>query len=238
MSDDELDTAYLRIRQMAEQCTRLRSFKISITSSDSIPSFNLFSPGRLVQSLLPTAERLETLMVHIEAILPLAFPATFIGADMHRFTKLRELSLDEMCFCHHRYYEDEDNSIGTKAATNTCLVDVLPSSVSFLNIRLRKKPRAVPDLVHLGIAASAGKFPGLKHVTVEAYITVREDSPDALFGGYDYMGYSSESPGQSRQIQALRPKLTAAFGGSSVAVEVIGMRMRQQRGTSVRPALL
>lgn len=218
LTDKEHDTAYQRIRQMAEQCPKLSSFKLAIKQYPSyefeqLASINPFSPSRLLQSLLPADSRLETLMIHMESVPQLqSNPARLVGVDLHRFTQLQQISLDEFCFCQHWMYkekgkEEAGGECPEICRNNSCLVDMIPTSLTSLNIRLRKKPRAVPDIIQLGEAAAAGRFPNLKHVTVEAYFYVRE---------YGNHGPLIAQP----EIQALGPEFADAFRGSRATVEV------------------
>lgn len=224
---EQNDVAYERIAQMAQQCHKLRSFKIAVRNTAGATLPNPFSPSRLLQNLLPTARRLETLMIHTEWVQPAADPGMLLGARMHQFTQMQQLSLDEMCFCHHWIHGEEEDEEprqrGEPAAacrTNSCLVDVLPTSVVSLNIRLRKKPRAVPDLVRLGRDAAAGAFRNLRSVTVEVYFYTHTESNNNIFGG----GYTPIVA--QPEIHAVAPKLADAFQGSGVAVEVMELQTR------------
>lgn len=233
ISNEELDMAYLRLRHIAEQCAKLSSFKISIDFADGPHVANSFSPNRLLQSLRPMAARLEVLTIHLERVWPVPGDAALLGAGMHDFTRLQDLSLDEMCFCNHW----DDNS---KTESNSCLVDVLPSSVKYLNVRLRKWPRAIPDLVRLGnvAAGAADRFPSLKHVTVEAYLHRPPVSEPNRFCWADDVPSPQRSLATAEpQIQALPLQLAEAFKGSGVVTEVMGMRTRLTRSSRVVPLL-
>lgn len=68
--NEEISTPWLQIRHMVEQCANLSSFKISVKCSNGPQMTNSFSSRDLLQSLLPAASRLETLMIHMEAVRP------------------------------------------------------------------------------------------------------------------------------------------------------------------------
>lgn len=238
------EAAYLRIQQMTQQCHNLTSFKISVGWLDEPSAASTFSPSRLLQSLLPTTSRLKTLKIHLDTVQLQDRPSILLGQDLHFFTNLQELSLDEMCFCHHWTSNGEaqgDAYIESYAIrrNNDCLVYILPLSVVFLNIRLRKGPRAIPDLVRLGNAAAAGRFPNLKHVTVESYL----DFPDDSKKKPHHSPWIERQPTFGRnltrapQIQAIAPKLAEAFRGSDVVVEVTAIRMRLTGPRSAVPLL-
>lgn len=251
VSEEELDVAYLRLRQMAEQCTKLSSFKISVEWHDLPIIANSFSPSRLLQSLMPTASRLEALTIYMDTIRPQPDPGVLLGADLPRFAQLQELSLDEMCFCQHWLYpagagvgSDVDvTQDGRQGATtsgvsssdehpeicksSSCLVDILPLSVVSLNVRLRMRPRAIPDLVHLGSAAGAGEYPNLQHVTVETYLDFPDEDDERSYSHWVRRApYSPGSIATAPQILSIRSKLAEAFRDSDIAVEVIPTRIR------------
>lgn len=249
LTAEEVDMAYQRLQEMATQCTALTSFKMGVGYADYPSTGDTFSPSRLLQSLMPTASRLETLTLSVKMLFFERFgpyPSLLVGADLDHFTQLQELSLDEWFFCHHWNYENDnsndhdhdDNSNDEEGhndeddmhdlhlldneehtiqrecppgcRTNSCLLDVLSTSVTSLNVHLRQKTRAVPDLMHLAMAAVAGSFPKLKHVTVESYFYLYQKSP---------YGSVVAQP----EMLALGPKLAEAFRGSGVTVEVTGI---------------
>lgn len=259
-TSEEQDTAYLRIQQMVKQCVKLKSFKMAVDCMVGHHVTNSFDPSRLIRALLPAASRMVTLMLHMDTVWIQPDLAILIGADMHSFKRLAELSLDEMCFCHHwvyncevqpdRFPSDPHLQVGEEAETannevpysqayetNSCLVDILPLSVTSLNIRLRKRPRVIPDLTNLGVAAVAGRLPNLRHVTVESYVKVRETALQNRFYDSDFNRLSHQSPATAPQIQALTLRLTEAFRGSGVAVEVTGIPLRELEEGAVVPLL-
>lgn len=228
MTDVEQETAYSRIRQLATQCTKLTSFKLAVAPMDGPRHANPFSPNRLLQNLLPMSTRLETMSIQMAKVHIKRDPPTVLGADIHRFTRLRQLSLDEMCFCRHWLHDDNDAEDGK--LSNSCLVEVLPTTVASLSIRLRRKPRTVPDLVQLGKAAIAGAFPNLKHLTVESYLLSADDGPDPanFFSQRDYWPERLRNPQTAQsQTQALTSVLAEAFRGSKVVLEVTEIQTRQ-----------
>lgn len=111
VTEEQEDRAYRRIEQMARECVSLNSLKLSVVTLDSRASANTFSPNRLLQSLLPTASRLETLHIDAEQIRLQVGPAVLLGTDMHCFTELQHLSLDEICFCRHWVSGNGTNSL-------------------------------------------------------------------------------------------------------------------------------
>lgn len=102
-------------------------------------------------------------------------------------------------------------------------MDVLPKSITSLNIRLRRKPLAIPDIFHLGKAAVDGQLPKLKRLTVEAYLRVPKESiqQDRHWTSVVCSPYGELA--QEPTIQALKPKLAEAFQGSDVFVDVTGL---------------
>lgn len=194
LPEEQLEAAYAGMEQMARECASLRSFSVSVVPFDGTGP-NSFSPRRLLQSLLPAAERLEAICVQPYGIALRPFTELLVGgADLHCFTRLQELSLLEDCFCRgwtldDDYDPDDDDFLGSLpgedsdgkeadekeeehpyACTSTmCLVDMVPQSVTSLTVRLRGQPRAIPDIVRLGQEAAQGRFPSLRRVAVEFY---------------------------------------------------------------------
>lgn len=230
MPVDQQDVAYRPIQQMVNECTSLRSFKISIVPLSSRTT-NGFSPNKLVQSLMPAASRLETLSIHTHKIRLRSDPDVLIGTALRPFTALKNLSLPEDCFCKHWIYKNDQGGLDTFAIEHemhpeaySCLVSTLPTSVTSLNIRLRKRPYVVPDILHLGKAALDGLFPSLKRITVEA-------SPWVLKASIQQAGHRTSNacsqygkPTGESAMQDLEAKLEEAFQGSGVLVDVVSFR--------------
>lgn len=254
--------AYLRIQQLAEQCINLESFKIFVRR---VEQFSSFSPNRLLQSLLPACSRLETLVIREDGLRPRPLPTMLLGEDMHSFTKLQELSLDEVSFCHHWLSDGETESQARTDATSTvdlnshhlheggtdesdeypqtlqsdsCLVDILPVSVKHLSILLARRSRAIPDLVHLGIAAAAGNFPSLKHISVESHVNLREIWDNMRMSSDGRTSFARRDLTTGPEIQALETKLEKAFRGSGAVVEVRSFRIREFRRSAAQYASL
>lgn len=244
------DIAYERIRQMVTQCAAVSSFKVTASHYDN-PYFDIaFSPSRLLQSLIPISSRLETLAIHIKDIKLQNEPAVLLGADMHGFTKLRHLYLDEMCFCHHRIYgrqpedevDEEDRTIPGEAypevcRTNSCLVDILPKSVTSLHLQLPSKPWSVPDLMQLGKEAVAGKFPNLRRLSIDASVHEMHQEPPNSFLWPERLRADEQIPLTGRHVQVWAPKLAEVFRGSGVALEVIATWENQSRRNMAVPML-
>lgn len=205
-SVEEQDAAYVRIEQIARECTSLRSFEMSVMPLEKRGMPNTFSPRRLVESLLPAASRLESLSIHPNDVRLRYATEVLLDGGMHRFTNLQRLSLNEECFCRHRVYERKDadcfpqeecddptNDEYPQVRTDgACLVNVLPRSVTSLRVRMQAKRQAIPDVMRLGRAAVDGQFPNLKRVAMQTAM-----------------------PG-------LEHKLAEAFQGSSVFAQVVG----------------
>lgn len=221
----EQDVAYSHLRQLATQCSRLASFKMAVAPLDGPQHVNPFSPNKLTQSLLTTAARLETLSIQMAKVCIQPDPAILVGAAIHRFTRLQRLSLDEMCFCSH-WLPSHDGS------KSCCLVDVLPATVTSLSVWLRRRPRAMPDLVQLGRRAASGAFLNLAHLTVESYLLPAMDQDgtelENFFSQRDYWPASLQNPQAAQeQVQELTAMLVKAFRNSKVVLEVMEIRTRQ-----------
>lgn len=236
VTEEEQDTAYARIAQMVEECTALISFKMSVRCVDQPRSPNTFSPSRLLQSLMPAASRLETLEINAEMVNLQKDSAVLVGVGLHSFTKLQRLSLNENCFCSHRLYGNYNGGLDPfqpwdqgegeyphVCRANRCLVEALPKSVTSLNIRLGRKPLAIPDILCLGNAAVDGQFPNLVHITVEAYLMVPKERLQEGRHWTSISCFPEGDPVEDPNMQPLAPKLAEAFHGSGVTAGVKGI---------------
>ncbi|CEJ88349.1 hypothetical protein VHEMI04693 [[Torrubiella] hemipterigena] len=239
VTQEQQDVAYARIEQMVTECSKLTSFKMSTICIDYPRFYNTFSLHRLLQSLLVAASRLETFEINTEHIRYRAGSTATLAADFSCFPKLQRLSFDEECICQHWTYGiyndqydplnpcDEGEEYPPVCRNNHCLVDMLPP-VASLNIQLAPNPRIIPDILQLEKAVREGRFPNLKHLTLETCLRIPKAKLRQSLESYE----RNEIHHSHRQdfyrnieaqpkMQALVPTIEEAFRGSSVFVEVL-----------------
>lgn len=239
VTQEQQDVAYARIEQMANECGKLTSFKMSTICIDYPRFYNTFSLHRLLQSLLPAASRLETFEINTQHIKYRAGSTATLAADFSCFPKLQRLSFDEECICQHWTYGtdndeydplnpcDEGEECPLVCRDNHCLVDMLPP-VASLNIRLAPIPRIIPDILQLEKAVREGRFPNLKHLTLETCLRIPKAKLQQSLESYerDERDYSQghefyRNIETQPKMQTLVPTIEEAFRGSSVFVEVL-----------------
>lgn len=143
------------IFKMLQLCTDLRKFTFRLKFPDNYNSIS-FPPQKLSETLLPTKKTLQHLELYCNiAKIPLFREGTLLGHCLKEFSALETLILDEELFCHHWMLDSYHNS---------CIVDILPDSVSFLTIRMHDKYKTIPDLTRLGQSVAEGGFPRLSRI--------------------------------------------------------------------------
>lgn len=182
----------------------------------------LFSPAELLKAILPLKDKLLHLEIQCSmAKIPFFPRETLFDIRLKEFTSLTTLTLDEELFCHHWLSQSSQDS---------CLVNILPDSVTSLTVRLHDKFKAIPDIVRLGREACLGRYSELSRVYVHVvddverlsdYGNLNED-PEAFDAAYFLHAIDPNKWKEALQILAVetRPKIVKAFEETNVQVEV------------------
>lgn len=209
------------IRNMLQLCTSLKKFTFRLKYPDQYEPA-LFSPAELLEAVLPAKKTLQHLELYCSFAKIPSFPKeTLLRYRLKGLFVLETLVLDEELFCHHWLPDPCDDS---------CIVDILPDSLTFLTIRMHDKFRTVSDLARLGQSVAKGALPRLSRLRVEIlhdilarsdYTTANrnEDAFDAEYHLYDvpWEQWRSTIRGLTEHVAV---RVREAFQGTKVAVEV------------------
>lgn len=155
------------IERLIKRCKKLRRFRLHLAAYCQSTAESSFSPTRMIECLATASETLthfslacSYLLIHNLA------PYTLLGSNMSMFTRLTNLDVEEQVFCHHWL---------DTAEPATCIINMLPTTVTTLTVRLHDKFRAIGDVCRLGTAICNGGFPALTslHVIVQYPIGTR-----------------------------------------------------------------
>lgn len=208
---------------MLQRCPKLTKLVYRHKYPDQYKPTVLFSPAALLNSILPyIKKRLQHLELYCSAAKIPSFPIdTLLGFRMKEFTVLSTLVLDEELFCQHWLSDSSQDS---------CLVNILPETVSSLTVRLHDKFKAVPDIERLGRQVASGYYSKLSRLQVHV-LHDREEIEDTWNANQDPDAFDSEYLLHSvpeeqwettlRELaESIRLTVTEAFRDAEVAVEV------------------
>lgn len=210
---------YVGIQNLVQKCTRLSGFMFRLKYPDN-PA--LFSPAELVGAILPATQTLTSLELFCSlAKIPHLINSTLLDKTIGQFIHLTRLVLDEQLFCHHWEWIDGN-------CPDTCLVSILPQTLTNLTIRLHDKYKAGPDILRLGRDTRSGHFPSLARLQVDVLHDMGElyfhwHQNESLFDS-QYLLY--EKPAEEWEktlddlVQAIRPLILDEFKGTGVIVRV------------------
>ncbi|CEJ81036.1 hypothetical protein VHEMI01188 [[Torrubiella] hemipterigena] len=148
---------YIGIQDLVQKCKSLSRLMFRFKYPDKP---DLFSPVDLVRAILPAEKTLVSLELFCSiAKIPHQLDITLLDKTIKQFINLTRLVLDEQLFCHHWTSTAGD-------CPDTCLVDVLPQTVTDLTVRRHDKYKAVPDIIRLGGETRSGNFPCLAKLQI------------------------------------------------------------------------
>ncbi|OAQ60652.1 hypothetical protein VFPPC_06764 [Pochonia chlamydosporia 170] len=121
----------------------------------------VFSPADVILSLSSVSTTLKRIEIDTSDD-SMPTDHTNLGPALATLTNLVTLSMDAQCFCHH---EPDPESI-TQDHDVSCITSILPTTVKYPSIKLRKGRKSINDIVELGPQVAAGKFSNLNRVDV------------------------------------------------------------------------
>lgn len=208
---------YTGIRNLLSQCTSLK--KVSFAHADPNTFENagplLFYPKQAVDALLPVAPTVESLGLFCSrSMVPNLVQSSLLTDELHAFTQLSVLDLDEQVFCRHW--------LDTVAPPH-CLVGLLPSSVCSFTLRMHDKYRAIDDVIHLGqltnsslMATSLTRVRVLVLYNTNGLCYIPFDEEHYLHG----VEYDEQVEVLQTLAHKIRPRILAAFRNSMIRVTV------------------
>ncbi|KAF7548015.1 hypothetical protein G7046_g8825 [Stylonectria norvegica] len=122
------------------------------------------STEKFIQCLHPVQKSLKFIDINLMHHSLNSTPSGVIKkGELVSFTGLETLKLDDTGFCRHRWAAGGESTAKLEAK---CLTDSIPKSLKTLHVRVFDESGAWADLAHL--ADSAGQFPNLQRVNVDA----------------------------------------------------------------------
>lgn len=211
------------IFNMMQRCFRLKKFEYRHKWPDQYDPV-LFSPSELLDSIVPVRGTLQHLALYCSSAKIPSFPRdSLLNAKLVEFSSLTTIILDEELFCQH-WLSD------TNVSEDSCLIHILPKTLSSLTIRLHDKFKAVPDVVRLGNEVLLGGYPRLSCVAVNIIQDIDEPedpyagnrNPDAFNSEYLLHGIPSDQWEETLRAFANSTRLAVmkAFQGTKVAIDV------------------
>lgn len=176
MGADSENRVFNYLRELVRRCPELRCFEFRAGDEDSAD----FPITRLLAALEARRETLEEVSLRYKScgVETRTLPTRH---DFESLPNLKVLGLDRTAFCRHR------KGITGGQYHATCLVDVVPVSVSKLCIDLSDDfEMAFKDVEFLAKRTNAGDYPNLQHVELErsvytCLVSRQAHSPDDEF---------------------------------------------------------
>lgn len=159
MTDDRNGRAFTYIRELARRATALQCFQFWVIDDDA-PDFPI---GRLIEAFVASSSSIEEFRVYYR-MSELLGRQQLARQSLETLTGLRRLGLNSMAFCRHR------RDIDTRLVPHTCLVDVVPASVTELFLDLCGDfEMTFRDVEFFAKQVQDGDYPNLEHVELERY---------------------------------------------------------------------
>lgn len=217
------------ISNMLRCCPRLKKLVYRHKYSDQ---FNptLFFPTELLDAILVAKHTLLHLEMYCSYAKVPSFPSeSLMDFRLKELTLLTTLVIDEELFCQH--WLSDDSNATVNASFDTCLISILPETVSWLTVRLHDKLKAVPDIAQLGKEIALGHHNSqLSFLQVYVIHDVAgladpynlNNDPDAFDSTYFLYAVEPETCEEALQVEveSIRPTIVQAFSGTNVMVKV------------------
>lgn len=184
--DDE--NIYHEMEALVRLCPQLQEVNVyTEVHWDSLVGDQAFSPTQVFRILQQSSSTVRRIDIDTSDS-PVSPDWESMRATLADLVNMDTLALDEQCFCHHRL---QDSSAKRREDETTCLTSILPQTVRYLSVKLVKDPKAIGDILHLGLDVTAGKFPNLKRLDIVTGDYVRQSvdlldiDRDALLGAFE-----------------------------------------------------
>lgn len=157
--EDNIGPAIQNLAKLFQQLEEFNFYPRSACTYDY--RYSVFSPAEVILSLSSDSTTLKRMEIDTSDY---SMPTTHtnLGPALATLTNLVTLSMDAQCFCHHGPYPEsitQDHDV-------SCITSILPNTVEYLSIKLRKDRKSINDIVELGAQVAAGKFSNLNRVDV------------------------------------------------------------------------
>ncbi|KAM5344023.1 hypothetical protein ACJ41O_012560 [Fusarium nematophilum] len=150
------------------------------------------SHGAMLRCLSPTSATLKSIDIDLTDHSEHDAPSLVTAQTVASFAKLEVLKLDETAFCRH--YGTPEQQQDTSGGT--CLVEIIPSTLKLLAVRLYDGSRLWPELEEL--ASRSSMFPNLQKLVVYAI--------SRLFSPIDWSVFKEQVRHEAKKLQELFDK--------------------------------